>query len=92
MNCPTCGKENPDDVQVCRFCNTSMTETSEPKQPVNVRVSKLAIIALLLGISFFLIFSPSPFLTKLFGKIGPFLLLSAITFGFISIVQIVQEI
>jgi hypothetical protein len=46
MNCPKCGKENPDDAQVCRFCNAPMTETLESKQPVTVTISKLAIFSL----------------------------------------------
>lgn len=43
MNCPKCGKENPDNARVCQFCNASITDTSEPKHPVTVRTSKLAI-------------------------------------------------
>jgi len=58
MNCPKCGKENPGATLVCQFCNTSMTETSESKQSITVKVNKLAIIALLLGILSTLIFLP----------------------------------
>ena len=43
MYCPKCNKENPDDAQACQFCNSSMTDTAESKQPVTVRASKLAI-------------------------------------------------
>ncbi len=46
MNCPNCGKENPEDAQFCRFCNASMTETLESKQPVTVTISKLASFSL----------------------------------------------
>ena len=43
MYCPKCNKENPDDARVCQFCNASITDTSAPKHPVTVRISKLAI-------------------------------------------------
>jgi len=46
MYCPKCSKENPDDAQVCRFCNTTITGTLESKQPVTVTISKLAIVSL----------------------------------------------
>ena len=47
MYCPKCNKENPDDARVCQFCNASITDTSEPKHPVTVRTSKLAIASLI---------------------------------------------
>ncbi len=58
MYCPKCRKENPDEARVCRFCSASMTEALESKQPVTVRVSKLAIIASVLGILSVLFFFP----------------------------------
>ena len=53
MYCPKCNKENPDDARVCQFCNASITDTSEPKHPVTVTISKLAIesfVCTLLGL------------------------------------------
>jgi hypothetical protein len=93
MNCPKCGKENPDDTQVCQFCNASITETSEPKQPVTFRVSKLAIFALLLGISSVLIFFPLfsfllEVLVRVIGRVVLFFPLLPIILGFISLIQI----
>ena len=88
MNCPKCGKENPGDILVCQFCNASMTETSESKQPVTVRVSRLAIIAILLGISSLLFFLPTSFLRNLIAMLNPLILLSAIILGIISLIQI----
>ena len=46
MYCPKCGKENPDDARVCRFCNASITDTLDSKQPVTVTISKLASFSL----------------------------------------------
>jgi len=46
MYCPKCNKENPDDTRVCRFCNASITDTLDSKQPVTVTISKLASFSL----------------------------------------------
>jgi hypothetical protein len=43
MNCPICGKENPYDARECRFCKATLTN------PVNVKVSRLAIAAIVLA-------------------------------------------
>lgn len=43
MYCPKCNKENPDDAKFCQFCSASITDILESKQPVTVRISKLAI-------------------------------------------------
>ncbi|MHC4425864.1 MAG: zinc-ribbon domain-containing protein [Planctomycetota bacterium] len=50
MYCPKCGKENPDDAQVCSSCSSAL-----PKAPVTAeyptpRISGLAIAAFVLGI------------------------------------------
>ncbi|MCH8118911.1 MAG: hypothetical protein IIC00_04180 [Planctomycetes bacterium] len=58
MYCPKCGKENPDDARVCQFCNASITDTSEPKQPVTVRTSKLAIASFVCTLCGLLCFLP----------------------------------
>jgi len=49
MNCPICGKENPDDARECRFCKATLTNPWDFSNPVNVRVSRLAIAALILA-------------------------------------------
>jgi len=46
MYCPKCNKENPDDAQACQFCNSSITNTLDLKQPVTVTISKLASFSL----------------------------------------------
>ena len=46
MYCPKCNKENPDDAQACQFCNSSITNTLDSKQPVTVTISKLASFSL----------------------------------------------
>lgn len=58
MYCPKCGKENPDDARACQFCNASITDTSEPKQPVTVRTSKLAIASFVCTLCGLLCFLP----------------------------------
>ncbi len=89
MNCPNCGKENPDNAQFCQSCNAPMIETSKPDQQVTVRVSRLAIIAILLGISSLLFFVPSStFLKNLIAMLNPLILLSTFTLGIISLILI----
>jgi hypothetical protein len=54
MFCPKCGKENPDDVQVCHSCSSVLTITPAQAPGLGVKTSGLAIAALVLGIlSFF---------------------------------------
>ena len=44
MNCPKCGKENPD--QFCNFCNSPLTLSQIVSKKVNVQTSKIAIASL----------------------------------------------
>ena len=56
MYCPKCGKENPDNAQLCQFCNWVMSSVSQPPA-ADAKTSGLAIAALVLGIlSFFTLF------------------------------------
>lgn len=93
MNCPKCGKQNPDDASICGFCNTPLSQESEPKQPVIVKVSKLSIAALILALlSIALFLPPIDFLARLLAKIlGVWILiipLLAVILGIISIIRI----
>ena len=47
MNCPKCGTQNPEDVQVCTSCNNPLTQ---PAESVKVTTSRLAIASLVFGI------------------------------------------
>jgi prepilin-type processing-associated H-X9-DG protein len=49
MNCPKCGKENPNNAQLCQFCNWVLTSVSRPSRP-DAKTSGLAITSLVLGI------------------------------------------
>ncbi len=54
MYCPKCGKENPDDAQLCHSCSSVLTITPAQAPPLGVKTSGLAIAAFVLGIlSFF---------------------------------------
>jgi len=50
MYCPKCGKENPDDAQLCYSCGWVLTEASVTGENRNVRTSTMAIASLILGI------------------------------------------
>jgi hypothetical protein len=60
MLCPKCGKENPDDAQLCKFCNCAMSNTSHTptKDPTKSKrviagiIFLIAILAILIA-SFF---------------------------------------
>jgi prepilin-type processing-associated H-X9-DG protein len=71
MNCPKCGKENPDDTQICRFCNAPMTETLELKQPVTVKVSKLAGFSLTCALCGLALIVPALFSAKFPRTLSP---------------------
>lgn len=89
MYCPKCNKENPDDAQVCQFCNTSIKDTLESKQPVTVGISRLSIIALVLAVlSILVFFPPLVLLFRVLGRLVLFLPLLAVILGIISIVRI----
>jgi len=54
MRCPKCGKENPDDAQVCSSCGLEVSKVPEVTDKIIPKISSLAIAAFLLGIiSFF---------------------------------------
>jgi len=73
MFCPKCGKENPDNAQLCQSCNYVLTSVSRPPC-LDAKTSGLAIVALVLGIL-------SPF-TCLVTAIP------AIIFGIVALVKI----
>jgi len=101
MYCPKCSKENPDDARICLFCNTSMTEALESKQPVTVSISKLAIVSLtsalcgcalivpsLIAVKFPRILSPRTGWVAWTHLLGLFLLVFSLVLGIISIIRI----
>jgi hypothetical protein len=54
MYCPKCGKENPDDAQICCSCSAVLSPAPTASEKPVPRISGLAIAALVLGIlSFF---------------------------------------
>ena len=73
MYCPKCGKENPDNAQLCHSCSSVLTSTSAQPPALSVKTSGLAIASLVLGI-----------LSIVFFPVG----LIAIILGIVSIVII----
>ena len=54
MYCSKCGKENPDNAQLCHSCGSVLTSTPTQGPAVSVKTSGMAIAAMVLGIlSFF---------------------------------------
>ncbi len=89
MNCPKCGTQNPDDVQVCTSCGSELTQSPTTSEPVKVTTSRLAITALALAIlTLFLL----PFALPLRGNpiVGIWLIATilAIVLGIIALIQI----
>ncbi len=50
MYCSKCGKENPDDAQLCQSCNSVLTITPTQAPALGVKTRRMAIAALILGI------------------------------------------
>jgi len=50
MNCPRCGKENPDDAQLCQSCGCVLTQSTVTREDINIKTSGLAIASMVLGI------------------------------------------
>jgi hypothetical protein len=50
MQCPKCGHNNPDDVKACCFCNSALSDKDASPSMSRVKISKLAILSLVLAI------------------------------------------
>jgi len=59
MNCPECGKENPDSAKNCQFCNAPMNNTTDSAKPVTIKVSRLATTGIILAICGLILIIPS---------------------------------
>jgi len=70
MYCSECGKENPDNAQLCHYCNSVLTSTPTEKPAVVVKTSGLAIAALVLGILSFFTFGLTALPALVFGIIS----------------------
>ncbi len=89
MNCPKCGTQNPEDVQVCTSCGSELTRPHEPAETVKVTTSIFAITAFIFAImTIFLL----PFVLLLRGKLpaGIWLIATilAIVLGIIGLIEI----
>ena len=104
MNCPICGKENPEDARECQFCKATLTNPPDSSNPVTVQVSRLAITAitlafcgLILPIPFFFALSSRRFSESNGEWIGIIFLLSLIILvvsfilGIISLIRIEES-
>jgi len=89
MNCPKCGTQNPQDVQVCTSCGSELTQSPTTSEPVKVTTSRIAIASFVLAIL-------SPFAFFLAVRLGIktlvitsiFVAMLALILGIISLVQI----
>ncbi len=89
MNCPKCGTQNPEDVQVCTSCGSELTQLSTASETVKVRTSGIAIMAFAFTIlAFFLLPFAVRLNSKLLAVIWIFIASLAIILGIIGLVQI----
>jgi hypothetical protein len=89
MNCPKCGKENPDNAHVCTFCKAPLSQVSYFNPPVTVKISRLSIIALVLALLSVSVIYPLPYLLlRLLGSAALLFPLLAVILGIISIIRI----
>lgn len=56
MYCPKCGTENPENVQICRSCESTLPTIQEHVSDVAAQTSRLAIASLVLGLLSFCTF------------------------------------
>ena len=89
MNCPKCGTQNPEDVQVCTSCGSELTQPPAPPETINVRTSGLAITSFVLAIlSPFAFFLAAMLDSKTLAITCMFTAMLALILGIISLVQI----
>ena len=89
MNCPKCGTQNPDDIQVCTSCGSELTIPPTPAESVKVKTSSFAIASLLLGIlSIFVFYLAAAEKSDIIAIISFGLAISALAFGIISLIRI----
>ena len=51
MNCPKCGKGNPDDNKTCNFCNSPLIQSSPPDGEIVVKISTRAVASFVCAIA-----------------------------------------
>jgi hypothetical protein len=56
MQCPKCGKENPDDARFCSSCGTALTQTLAIDEDTIVQTSRLAIASCIVALVSVLVF------------------------------------
>lgn len=89
MNCPKCGTQNPDDVQVCTSCGSVLTQVPATAETPIVRTSRLAIASLILGILTIFTFSLAVTLkSDILALICLGVVISAMVLGIISLALI----
>jgi hypothetical protein len=88
MNCPKCGTQNPDDVQVCTSCGSELTLPPTTSESIKVKTSIFAITAFVFAIlTLFLL----PFALPLRGNpIVGIWLIAAILAIFLGIVGLIE--
>jgi hypothetical protein len=70
MQCPKCGKENPDDAQLCNSCSTVLTSTPTQAPTLGVKTSGLATASFVLGILSFCTFFITSIPAIILGIVG----------------------
>ena len=70
MYCPKCGKENPDDAQLCHSCSSVLTSISTIAPASAAKTSGLAIASFVLGILGFCTFFITAIPAIILGIVG----------------------
>ena len=89
MYCPKCGKENPDNVGICTACNYELPAVSAEGKRIDVRISRPAILSLVLAILPLLAWPLAIGMpAKIVAHAGLILAFSALIVGIVGLVQI----
>lgn len=70
MYCPKCGKENPDDAQLCHSCSSILTSTPTQAPDLGSKTSGLAIASFVLGMLGFCTFFITSIPAIILGIVG----------------------
>lgn len=80
MQCPKCGKENPDDAQICSFCSCDLSTLSTTEPTPKHKISKMAIgSAVLAGLAAALTYFVNPTLAFFAALSGAFTAVASIS-------------
>jgi hypothetical protein len=89
MNCPKCGRGNPDGAKFCNFCGNQLIRTPPTHKRVDVKISSIAVVSFASAIASTVTLALSiTFNNTIIDYVFSGLIVSAFIAGIVSLVQI----